>query len=81
MKFLLRAIENFFENLKYLNNPIEFLKKFFRLWKTLMNSSGGLPPAGGGSAILASSMVTIQAVVAMVTVPVAMVTSLVAMEI
>ena len=39
------------------------------------------PPSEGGSAILASPMVTIQAVVAMVTVPVAMVTGLVAMEI
>ena len=37
--------------------------------------------ATGGSAILASPMVTIQAVVVMVTVPVAMVTGLVAMEI
>ena len=45
-----------------------------------MNSRGNPPPTGG-SAILASSMVTIQAVVAMVTVPVAMVTGLVAMEI
>ena len=39
------------------------------------------PHPRGGSAILASPMVTIQAVVAMVTVPVAMVTGLVAMEI
>ena len=52
-----------------------------------MNNRGDLPPppppplAGGGSAILASSMVTIHAVGAMVTVPVAMVTGLVAMEI
>ena len=44
-----------------------------------MNSRGDLPPKG--CAILASSMVTIQAVVAMVTVPVAIVTGLVAMEI
>ena len=36
---------------------------------------------GGGSAILASPMVTIQAVVVMVTVSVAMVTAYVAMEI
>ena len=39
------------------------------------------PPPRGGSAILASTMVTIQAVVVMVTVPVAMETGLVAMEI
>ena len=85
MKFLLPVIEKFCHKFKYLNNPMECLKKFFRLWKSLMNSRGDLPPVamatGGGSAILASPMFTIQAVVAMVTVPVAMVTGLVAMEI
>ena len=85
MKFLFTVIEKFFEKVKYLNNPMEFLKKFFRLWKSLMNSRGDLPPRGhgngGGSAILASPMVTIQAVVVMVTVSVAMVTACVAMEI
>ena len=63
---------------------MEFLKNLFRLWKSLMNSRGDLPPwpwQRGGGAILASPMVTIQAVVVMVTVPVAMVTGLVAMEI
>ena len=66
---------------------MEFLKIFFRLWKSLMNSRGDLPPLPpcpwqrAGSAILASPMFTIQAVVVMVTVPVAMVTGLVAMEI
>ena len=63
---------------------MEFLKRFFTLCKSLVNSRGDLPPvamATGGSGILPSSMVTIQAVVAMVTVPVAMVTGLVAMEI
>ena len=52
MEFLLRVIEKFFENVKYLNNLIEFLKKFFRLWKSLMNSRRDLPPwpwqPGGG---------------------------------
>ena len=44
MKFLLPVIEKIFENVKYLNNLIEFLKKIFRLWKSLMNSKGDLTP-------------------------------------
>ena len=82
IKFLLRVIEKIFENVKYLNSLIEFLKFFSdygRAWWTLEGTSPP-PGGGGGSAILASPMVTIQAVVAMVTVPVATVTGLVAME-
>ena len=71
--------------MKNFNNPEEFLKFFSdscRASPTLEESS----PAGEGAsaildaAILVSPMVTIQSVLTMETVPVAMVTGLVAME-
>ena len=55
-------------------------KKFTFLGSAILDSAI-LDSSILGSAILVSPMVTIQAVVAMVTVPVAMVTGLVAMEI